>query len=60
VVSETSRGSNWIVTSGLADGDQLIVSNFAKARPGTPAKAVPTGSAQAVQAGAPAPAPAKQ
>jgi membrane fusion protein (multidrug efflux system) len=51
VTSESARGSNWIVTTGLADGDQLIVTNFAKARPGMPAKAVPTGSAgQATQA----------
>jgi membrane fusion protein (multidrug efflux system) len=45
VTSESARGSNWVVTSGLMDGDQLIVTNFAKARPGMPAKAVPTGSA---------------
>jgi membrane fusion protein (multidrug efflux system) len=49
VTSESTQGSNWVVTAGLKDGDQLIVTNFAKARPGTPVKAVPTGSAPAQQ-----------
>ncbi len=30
VESNLAIGGNWIVTSGLADGDQLIVSNFAE------------------------------
>jgi membrane fusion protein, multidrug efflux system len=40
VTAEGTSGGNWIVTSGIAEGDQLIVSNFAKARPGTPVKIV--------------------
>ena len=38
VESDLAVGGNWIVTRGLADGDRLIVSNFAKARPGMPVK----------------------
>jgi membrane fusion protein (multidrug efflux system) len=38
VTSDLAMGGNWIVTSGLADGDRLIVSNFGKARPGTAVK----------------------
>jgi membrane fusion protein (multidrug efflux system) len=32
---------SWIVTDGLADGDQIIVSGLQKVRPDAPAKAVP-------------------
>ena len=38
VASDLAVGGNWIVTRGLADGDRLIVSNFAKARPGMAVK----------------------
>jgi membrane fusion protein (multidrug efflux system) len=41
VVSDRAVGGNWIVTSGLEDGDRLIVSNFAKARPGMAVKVTP-------------------
>ena len=37
--SDTLREGNWIVTDGLADGDQIIVSGIMKAKPGQPAKA---------------------
>jgi len=60
------RGTDWIVTGGLADGDQVIVSGIQKARPDAPAKAVPLDQlnkpqdASGKQApAAPAPAPAK-
>jgi membrane fusion protein (multidrug efflux system) len=41
VASDLAAGANWIVTSGLEDGDRLIVSNFAKARPGVAVKVTP-------------------
>jgi membrane fusion protein (multidrug efflux system) len=34
VMSDLAMGGDWIVTSGIEDGDRLIVSNFGKARPG--------------------------
>ncbi len=37
-------GDRWLVTSGLADGDQLIVEGLQKIRPGVPVKAVPFGA----------------
>ncbi len=45
-VLETPRtvGNQWLVTSGLKAGDQVIVNNLQKIRPGIPVKAVPTGS----------------
>jgi membrane fusion protein (multidrug efflux system) len=50
-------GDRWLVTSGLADGDQVIVEGLQKIRPGVPVKPVPftpapAGAAPA--AGAPA------
>ena len=54
------RGADWIITGGLADGDQIIVSGIQKARPDAPAKAVPMDQLNKPQqppaAGAPAPA----
>jgi len=41
VKADTLRGSDWIVTDGLADGDQIIVSGVMKVKPGAPAKATP-------------------
>ncbi|WP_300620627.1 efflux RND transporter periplasmic adaptor subunit [Dokdonella sp.] len=41
VKSDRLLGDNWIVTDGLADGDQVIVSGLQKAKPGAPAKATP-------------------
>jgi membrane fusion protein (multidrug efflux system) len=38
---ENARESNWIVTDGLADGDQIVVSGVMKVKPGAPAKATP-------------------
>lgn len=35
------HGADWVVKSGIADGDQVIVSGVQKARPDAPAKAVP-------------------
>ena len=49
-VLETPRavGNQWLVTSGLKAGDQLIINNLQKIRPGAPVK---------VAADAPAPTP---
>jgi membrane fusion protein, multidrug efflux system len=41
VVTDAARGGNWIVTSGVAAGDQVIVSGIQRAKPGQPAKGTP-------------------
>jgi membrane fusion protein (multidrug efflux system) len=41
IAADTMQNGNWIVTDGIADGDQIIVSGVLKAKPGSPAKAVP-------------------
>jgi membrane fusion protein, multidrug efflux system len=57
--AERSQGSNWIVTRGVAGGDQIIVSGLQKAQPGQPAKASPWQPPGAPPAaGKPAAAPA--
>ncbi len=48
-------GTHWVVTGGIADGDQIVVSGLQKLRPGAQAKATPW---QASPAPAAAPAPA--
>jgi len=40
-------GSNWLVTSGLADGDKLIVEGLQKIRPGAPVVSSEVGSSAA-------------
>ena len=40
-------GDNWLVSDGLKTGDRVILEGLQKARPGTPVKAVPFGSAPA-------------
>jgi membrane fusion protein, multidrug efflux system len=45
VQADAMRGTDWIVTSGLADGDEVIVSGVDKVRPGMPARAVPQAAA---------------
>jgi membrane fusion protein (multidrug efflux system) len=55
----SSVGTNWVVSSGLADGDQVIVSGLQMARPGMKVQAVPEGAkppGDAKGEGAPAPA----
>jgi membrane fusion protein (multidrug efflux system) len=59
-------GNDWIVSSGLADGDQVVVSGLQKVQPGAPAKAAvvpapgsqPAGQPQQQQPEQPANAPA--
>src|SRR6476469_610060 len=41
VVTERLEGGAWIVGSGLASGDRVIVSGLQRAQPGQPAKATP-------------------
>jgi membrane fusion protein (multidrug efflux system) len=41
LVTDRAIGDNWLVSSGLAAGDRVIVEGMQKARPGTPVKAVP-------------------
>jgi membrane fusion protein (multidrug efflux system) len=40
VVATDSLGNNWIVTQGLADGDQIIVTGVQMVREGAPVKVV--------------------
>jgi len=41
LVVSRAIGDRWLVTSGLADGDQVIVDGLQRIRPGVPVKAVP-------------------
>lgn len=57
----SSVGTLWVVSSGLADGDQVIVSGLQMVRPGMKVKAVPADArpeGEAAPAAAPAPAAA--
>ena len=51
------RGSDWVVTAGLADGDAVIVAGLPKARPDAAVKALPL--QQYEQAGGKTSPPAK-
>jgi membrane fusion protein (multidrug efflux system) len=51
VMAENTLGSNWVVTSGLAAGDQIIVSGVQAVKAGAPAKATPWKPDQAAPAG---------
>jgi membrane fusion protein (multidrug efflux system) len=41
VSADSSRGTDWLVTSGLDAGDQVIISGIQTVKPGAPAKATP-------------------
>jgi membrane fusion protein (multidrug efflux system) len=41
VVADTARNGDWIVTSGVAAGDQVVVSGVQRAKVGQPAKGTP-------------------
>jgi len=56
IKADATQGGNWVVTDGLADGDQIIVSGILKVKPGAPAKATPQGQQQPPAGNAPAPA----
>jgi membrane fusion protein (multidrug efflux system) len=47
IVAERAIGDKWLVTSGLAVGDQMIVEGMQKVRAGASVKAVPFGAAPA-------------
>ena len=54
ITLDRADGANWIVTGGLQDGEQVIVSGLQKVTEGAPAKAVPwTPAGSAGQAPAP-------
>jgi membrane fusion protein, multidrug efflux system len=52
---ETDRaiGDAWLVTKGLAAGDQVVIEGLQKARPGQTVKVVPAGMEQAEQGSGP-------
>ncbi len=52
-------GDRWLVTSGLSDGDRVIVDGLQRIRPGMPVKAVPFAPADAPAGASAAAAPAK-
>jgi membrane fusion protein (multidrug efflux system) len=58
VVATDSLGNNWVVTQGLADGDQIIVTGVQMVREGAPVKVVawqaPAASGAAAASAAPA------
>jgi membrane fusion protein (multidrug efflux system) len=41
VTADAQQGGDFVVTSGLADGDKVIVSGVQRVQAGAPAKAVP-------------------
>ena len=50
--------TDWIISEGLKEGEQVIVNGLQKARPGAPVKAVVIGGPAPIPAPAVAPAPA--
>ena len=50
VSASNSLGNNWIVTTGLSPGDQVIVTGLQSAKEGSPAKATPWQPAQPASA----------
>lgn len=54
VSADSMRGNDWVVTSGLEAGDQVIVSGIQVVKPGAPAKAQPWTPDQAPAGQAPA------
>jgi membrane fusion protein (multidrug efflux system) len=51
VVADTLHGSSWVVTSGIAEGDRLIVLGSQKARPGAVVKIAPASAPAPHRAG---------
>ncbi len=58
VVTDRLQNGKWVVTSGLAAGDQVIVSGVQRAQPGQPAKASPADAAGKPAGPSPEKAPA--
>jgi membrane fusion protein (multidrug efflux system) len=59
IATDRAIGDSWLVTSGLADGDQVIVQGLQRIKPGAAVKAVPFVPAAPPAAPPPAAAPAK-
>jgi membrane fusion protein (multidrug efflux system) len=59
IVVTRAIADRWLVTSGLSDGDRVIVDGLQRIRPGMPVKAVPYASAEAPAGRSTAAAPAK-
>jgi membrane fusion protein (multidrug efflux system) len=57
LVTGNTLGDKWLVKSGLAEGDLLIIEGLQKVKPGAPAK--PAAAPAAVAGGGAAPANAK-
>jgi membrane fusion protein (multidrug efflux system) len=53
VETGAAQGDRWVVQSGLAGGEQVIVEGLQKVQPGMPVTAVPFGAAPQAPAGAP-------
>lgn len=47
LVTDRAIGDSWLVTSGLAPGDQVIIDGIQKVRPGAPVTVIPSGVATA-------------
>ena len=58
VVLDSQQAGNWLISSGLAGGDKVIVSGIQKVKEGAPATTKPWQPQAAAQPGAAAPAPA--
>lgn len=57
IVTQRQEGSDFVVGSGVAPGDQVIVSGLQRVQPGAPAKAVPWQPEKQASAAAPAAQP---
>jgi membrane fusion protein (multidrug efflux system) len=44
IATETMEGSDWLVSTGLSDGDRVVVTGAAGVRPGSPVTVVPAPS----------------
>jgi len=59
IVVDRAIGNRWLVSSGLSDGDQVIVDGLQRIRPGLAVKAVPFVSAEGPAERTPAAVPVK-
>lgn len=57
VVAEAAVGSDWLVTSGLRAGEQVVVEGLLRAKPGAKAKVVPAHAPRVADPAVPAAAP---
>jgi membrane fusion protein (multidrug efflux system) len=54
LATDRAVGDNWLITKGLAAGDQVVIEGIQKARPGSVVKAVPAQQQQSAQPQPPA------